>query len=325
MVLLDTQQSLTLHSQLTQSSINLFYKPSTKMVTNVQASIAIPYLKANESIREWSKGYHSATAMFDDAQRIALLPVYVNRSQGEREIARIAATKSTFNAAIDELELLIDGTSSVISNTKLFFQKEPRSMEAHEITACYFEMKVLADKAKIPNSVVLKRFLTFFKQGDAFYKDNAARIDKADKSELTDEEILALVKEVQPKYIKSGKEAADGKIKDEILRFDELKQELSEVKEELYYMKQAQGENCESEEDEVMKFGYSTQGKSKPSFRSQACGVCGMYNHVTEKCYKASEKKKSSNRITWGPCTICGKDNHDTAKCWKRNKTKRSG
>ena len=77
--------------------------------------------------------------MFDEPQQIIFLPVDVNRLLGKREISRVAATKYTLGDAIDELELLIDGTSSVINHTKIFFQKELRSIGWHEITACYIE------------------------------------------------------------------------------------------------------------------------------------------------------------------------------------------
>ena len=295
-------------------------------MSKITTSIAIPYLKAGESIIEWAKTYTSATAMLDEAQQIALLPVYVNRSLGEREIARVAATKDTLKAAIDELEVLIDGTSSVISHTKMFFEKEPRSSEAHEITACYFEMKVLADKAKIPKAVVLKRFLTFFKQGDAFYKDNAAKIDKADGADLTDAEVLALVKLVQPKYRKVGQESSEMMgvmIKEEVLKLDELKQELSEVREELYHMRKANEENYESEEDEVLKLGHRAPGNDNPGYRNKPCSHCGMYNHVSEKCYKGPGNKdktapKTTPRYNRDPCSICGMENHTASRCFRR-------
>ena len=67
---------------------------------SVSASIQIPYLKKGQLLAEWSKDYLRATVMLTDVQRVQLLPSYVCRTKGEKNLAESVSGETDFNQAI---------------------------------------------------------------------------------------------------------------------------------------------------------------------------------------------------------------------------------
>ena len=67
-------------------------------------SIEIPYLKKGMLVKDWKKGFLAATALLEEAQKIAILPLYVNRSSGDQQWAYKAAEKATIKEALEQLE-----------------------------------------------------------------------------------------------------------------------------------------------------------------------------------------------------------------------------
>ena len=165
----------------------------------LQASIAIPHLKKGQLVREWGKDYTAATSVFTKDQQIALIPVYVNRTPGEKEIAFEVAKQTTLALALAELSKLIDGDDSVMTQLRAFFHLEPRSKSHQDLTTFFFQLKALTKEAKMNYGTTIKCFLTFAKQSDKLYDAHKDEI----KDDMDEAEVTALFKKIQPKLIKT--------------------------------------------------------------------------------------------------------------------------
>ena len=72
-------------------------------------SIEIPHLAKGQSIAQFKKVFSAATATLKPEQQLACLPVYIHRTEGEKQLAFTASEEETLQAAFKFLEDLIDG------------------------------------------------------------------------------------------------------------------------------------------------------------------------------------------------------------------------
>lgn len=59
-------------------------------------AVEIPHLATSQKIADYKKTYMAATATLTAEHKLACLPVYIHRSEGEKNLAHTAATKTTF-------------------------------------------------------------------------------------------------------------------------------------------------------------------------------------------------------------------------------------
>ena len=69
-------------------------------------------LQPGQLIRDWKRSYLSGVALLTAAQKKDVLPLYVNRSPEEQDIAYEAIKLETVELAIAMLEEFIDGSPS---------------------------------------------------------------------------------------------------------------------------------------------------------------------------------------------------------------------
>jgi hypothetical protein len=273
----------------------------------MQASIAIPHLKKGQLVREWGKDYTAATSVFTKDQQIALIPVYVNRTPGEKEIAFEVAKQTTLALALAELSKLIDGDDSVMTQLRAFFHLEPRSKSHQDLTTFFFQLKALTKEAKMNYGTTIMRFLTFAKQSDKLYDDHKDEI----KDEMDEAEVTALFKKIQPKLIKTErpvepfikKEPEDDLYQittDQDEKYTKLQVEIDELRGRLKGLEYESSEDSDEPEEAYQMGKYNSSAKYDTSRDHQ----------------KSSQHHSSANKKK--RCTICNYTNHSAETCFKR-------
>ncbi|NQZ52434.1 MAG: hypothetical protein HRT95_20365 [Moritella sp.] len=84
-------------------------------------SIEVPHLAKSLKIPEYKKIFQAAAATLTDDQKLACLPMYVHRTEGEKQLAFTAATKTTLDLAFTFLEDIIDGSPYIFTESCKFF------------------------------------------------------------------------------------------------------------------------------------------------------------------------------------------------------------
>ena len=95
----------------------------------------VPALAAGEKVAQWRRGYSAATATLAKEEKIAILPIHVKRTKGENEIAHLATKEAEVKDALDLIEKLIDGMTSIVKLTNSFFDV---SAKDKDITSLFF-------------------------------------------------------------------------------------------------------------------------------------------------------------------------------------------
>ena len=261
------------------------------------ASITIPHLLKGQLVAEWSKNYQAATSLLDDTQRVQLLPIYVARTPGEKAIAQLATEKTTYAEAIALIISLIDGERSKIQLTRTFF--EITAPTDGDCTTVYFELQAAGVSAGIPNDVVFNRFLTFFKGGEKFYADNAAKI------------VATMTRETMLELFTDFKKKEDNYKGCKTVRFNEEKEELYTMSKE-----EEKPDWAEQVQEELKDLRSIVTEKLKVQERSDDDSVSD-----TEEGYYYNRGQTSQYKH----CTICKRRNHTAATCFKRRCIKCKG
>ena len=252
-------------------------------------SVSIPKLAPGQSVLDWGRIYSAATALLEEKQRIALLPIYVCRTAGETEIAHLAATKTTLEEAIKEIGLLIDGKRSRIHYTKEFFEVKPGDQSAQEITTTFFKLRALQEDAQIPPDVMFTRLLSFLNCGEKFYEENADMIIP----QLTNDNMIALFKKLQSK-LSSKKDTPKIKPEEEMYQYEEgecsnntsaegrgwyneVKEDIDELKDMMKDLKA---------KDEAEEAYYYSKPKDQRQRKAKFCKICKKTNHTEDSCFK---------------------------------------
>ena len=66
-------------------------------MTTAIASIEIPHITKGQKVVDYKQIYKAATTLLSDGQKRAYLPVYIHRSEGEKNIAFQAAEKESLD------------------------------------------------------------------------------------------------------------------------------------------------------------------------------------------------------------------------------------
>ena len=162
-------------------------------------SIEIPHLAAGQKISEYKKVFLAATeSLHKDEQCCACLPIYIYRTEGEKQIAFAAVNEEDINKAFKFLEDNIDGPPCLFTESSKFFDIKSRdSTFMDAIRSYYFELLKVATHVEMSGEAFLKRFFTNIPGGKRFLELDEVR--KELKPKITRAVLLTMFKTIMPK------------------------------------------------------------------------------------------------------------------------------
>ena len=147
---------------------------------------------------DYKRIYKAATTLLSDEQKRAYLPIYVHRSEGEKNIAFQASEKTSLDESFKYLEELIDGAPCIITECDRLFRMKPKDSSVDSIRSYFFQSHEQSKRAEIPSDVFLKLFLTNIPGGKKVYKDKKEAII----ANMSDDQVVNLFKVVLEKLQK---------------------------------------------------------------------------------------------------------------------------
>ena len=282
------------------------------------SSIEIPHLAAGQKIAEFKKIYVASAAALTVPQQLACLPIYVHRTDGEKQLAFTASSKKDIDEAFTFLEEIIDGKPCVITECQKFFKLAPKNLEIDGIRSFFFELWDIAERAKISSDVCIKRFLSVIPGGKKLFGEREETI----KNDMTSTGMAEWFRDTLEKIEKKlgpGKKT-DITIKEEQFVFTaennenipgwarEMKKNIEEIQ---LYIDQENPPNIANEEtSDVFAFEKRNTRSNKGKLKTIRCGTCSKSGHSDKFCF---------HRI----CENCGGKGHDADGCtsvWFKNK-----
>ena len=258
-------------------------------------SVEIPHLAVSQKIADYKRVFLAATATLEkDTQRLACLPLYIHRTEGEKQLAFTAASKDTLEDAFKFLEEFIDGAPCLFTESNKFFDlkpSDPKSMDS--VRSYYFELMEISDRADMTSDTFLKRFFTNIHGGKKIMKDVADDI----KVDMSSQDLLDLFKKIMPKIKKklSGDESPTVKAEEQFVF------PVSSVHDE--ETPPVWAINLQNDVNELR----SRMGSSESGFVTDEDPLVYAYQNRTNE-----DKKKKSG------CQICGKKGHAQKNCFHR-------
>lgn len=269
-------------------------------------NLLIPHLAVGQTVQEWQSGFIASTITLTAAQRLEVLPSYVNRYPGETELAKIAAKKGNVAAAFKELAKLIDGKTDEISDFKEFIDCRLGCSEIVAQKAFLFDLHKKGVEAGVPTDMICKKFFAEIPGGSKLYD---AHKDKV-KAEMTEADLVALLQAVQEKMRRTGPTPA---IKEEVFISERLGPQerpawADEMFSEMRAIKRAVGLQIDdgsseaSYDPEVLEASRRTgeekclicdkKGHSKENCWMRVCKFCSGKGHDLDQCASLANKKK---------------------------------
>jgi hypothetical protein len=277
------------------------------------STVEVPHLKAGQKIRDYQRLYLAATSGYKKEQQLGCLPLYIGRTDGEKELAYQAATKDTIQNAFKFLEELIDGPPCEFLLSMEFFSKKPKNGSMDAVRSYFFELYDLSQSAKIPTDVFLKRFLTQVPSGKKLYDSNKDKI----KPDLGSAEVTGIFQGLMEKLQKNVfKQESVVEIKEEPFVFsyeqraavnDVVPQWAREMQDQLSELRTRVGsaesgfEEQDMEEHNVM-FQKSAKSTAKKASEPKLCFVCHKPGHFARECYARR-------------CETCEGKGHSASEC----------
>ena len=160
-------------------------------------SVEIPHLAEGQTISDYRKIFIASTAVLSDKRQLGCVPLYIHRTEGERQLAFTATTKSSQDEAFKFLENMIDGSPCAFTESAKFFNMLPKNTTIDGLRSYYFELYEVALRAEVSREVFAKRFLTNVPGVKKLFEDNKAEIDDLNSSIKADnffKKILAKLK-----------------------------------------------------------------------------------------------------------------------------------
>ena len=234
----------------------------------------------------------ASTVTLTEAQRLEILPEYVTRYPGEKELAKVAAKKTTIDAAFKELAKLIDGKTDTIADFKEFMDIHLSSTEVVAQKALLFELHTKGLEAEVPTDVICKKFFSEIPDGSKLYEANKSLV----KAEMDLTAFVTLITTIQEKMKPMQQPVV---VKEEVFSssltrpksVDTMMVDLKEIKKAVA-QRDTEDEDRSNESSEDV-FEVDTRPK---------CQICKKKSHTEETCWL---------RI----CKFCKGKGHDMEKC----------
>jgi hypothetical protein len=280
------------------------------------ASIEIPYLKKGVLVKDWKKGFLAATALLQEAQRVAILPLYVNRSSGDQQWAYKAAEKTTIKAALEQLELNLDGAKSKLNAAVEFFNLAPldkNMTERSAISSFWFNVLDSGTAAGVAKDLIIYKFLQYAPQGNKIFE----KMKETIKADISDADMGKVFDEIVKKLSEKGNHLTDNaKIKEEVFVANEpdgnkISEMIASLQEQINslrmdYQSVEADSDTDSDTEEFDDEGpvYFTQKRkfNKKTYKDMYCSICKKSSHTAKYC---------NNR----KCANCQGSGHDMDKC----------
>ena len=256
-------------------------------------SIEIPHLAKGQSIAQFKKVFSAATATLKPEQQLACLPVYIHRTEGEKQLAFTASEEETLQAAFKFLEDLIDGPPCKFTESAKFFNMLPVNTSMDGIRSYFFQLDEVARRADIPSDVLIMRFLTNVPGGKKLFESKKDKI----KSGLNAAGVANFFKDCMEKLQNNStslEALASETFAFPVEQEEQVPQWARELKKDVDELR-SRFDVTEEDETEVYpvhsdrKFG----NKDRP-----ICDICKKAGHLKASCYQ---------RV----CSCCGGKGHD--------------
>ena len=157
--------------------------------------VEIPHLAERQTMSDYRKIFIASTATLN-AKQLDCFPLYIHRTEGERQLAFTAATKASQDEVFKFLEDMIDESSCVFTENTKFFKMLPVNTTIDGLRSYYFELQEAAIRAEISRGYLLNVSSSTY-LGKKLFEDNNAEIDDLNSSIKADnffKKILAKLK-----------------------------------------------------------------------------------------------------------------------------------
>jgi hypothetical protein len=242
--------------------------------------------------------------------------VAVDRTPADQKWATEAAKKDTLKAALDELEVRLDGKKTrFVALTDFFNLKSPKMLTPTSLSSFFFEALEAGKAAGVTFDIIAVKFLQFVPGATKLFNDNEKKITV----DMTETHLIELFDVVKESTCKSDKRSNETVEVHEVFHVnsdehmpkwaEQLQAEVSALKTTLKTLS-----STESSATDEKAFFYRKDGKSfKKKTATDPCSICKKDNHSAKNCFK---------RV----CIKCSGIGHDADKCASRyNKTKKRG
>ena len=118
-------------------------------------SVEIPHLAEGQTISDYRKIFIASTATLNTKQQLGCHPLYIHRTEGERQLAFTAATKASQDEVFKFLEDMIDESPYVFTESAKFFNMLPVNATIDGLRSYYFELQDVAIRAEISRGYLL--------------------------------------------------------------------------------------------------------------------------------------------------------------------------
>ena len=118
-------------------------------------SVEIPHLAEGQTISDYRKIFIASTATLNAKQQLGCLPLYIHRTEGERQLTFTAATKASQDEVFKFLEDIIDESPCVFTESAKFFNMLPVNTTIDGLRSYYFELQEVAIRAEISRGYLL--------------------------------------------------------------------------------------------------------------------------------------------------------------------------
>lgn len=254
----------------------------------------IPHLEDGQRVKDWRIVYSAATLTFSEDLRTGYLPLVVDRSLAEQQWAAIAAKQETLEAALDELELRLDGKKPRFIAMADFFDLTPNNdLDAAHVSEYFFATIEAGQAAGVSSDITASKFLQFAPQGCKVFEEN----DKLIKPGMTEGDLVTLYDAVIDKMGKKGKRLDIAKV---VTQEDSIPKWAQDLKTRIQALASAisttssitQADVKQSDSEEVFLADREEEGERHGT--PKRCKKCSGIGHKARVC--TSKQKLSNNK-----------------------------
>ena len=125
------------------------------LLPQIITSMEIPHLAEGQTISDYRKIFIASTATLNAKQQLGCFPLYIHRTEGERQLTFTAATKTSQDEVFKFLENMIDESPCVFTESAKFFNMLPVNTTIDGLRSYYFELQEVVIRAEISRGYLL--------------------------------------------------------------------------------------------------------------------------------------------------------------------------